>query len=205
VIKPIRLEWAHTSFYATGFKEPFDAMTWFPVVIRRKDLPWIRSVVTTKLGASNFTQAFETMYRKKGAHGYCHFNIMFTVLLNTRRDAYEWRVRSVARKGVPLASPFQATPAESGLKKFFVEPQLAVHWGHYEGPGKDIARVLHDGLCLSKCTKDAGSACRDVDRTRVRPVEWTFELNRSFALDVEPAELVRAQKERYDGLCGCTR
>jgi hypothetical protein len=78
-----------TTFMALGKKQPFRAMTYFPVVIKTSHLRLMREHIQAHMKAPSFDEA---MSRIVMASPYSQFNIMITYLWWFKREDYYWDI-----------------------------------------------------------------------------------------------------------------
>ena len=160
------------TFKYTGYNEPFNCMSYFPIIVKTQHLPIIREQIRrTVLPNGTFDQAFQIIVK---GNFYSEYNMMCAIMWNQMRDEYEWKIS--------LSSNYKLTnfPTTSGIvgKMLVTEPRVAIHWGHlYSNIEIDIKEILQMGVCYASMVGGKSSFCRKFPErwTSVNRFEFQFE------------------------------
>ena len=88
--------WSAGTYETLGILEPFKAMAYFPVIIKRSHLKDVRDFIADRHNLT-FDDAFYQNISAPGVgliKGYSQFNIMFTYLFTFKRSEYTWYIHS---------------------------------------------------------------------------------------------------------------
>ena len=168
---------------AIGKLEPFNCMTYFPVILKTDDLKSIRARIMKQFdNATNFDTAYEKMMAYSGGI-YSQFSIMCNFLFNYRQNQYHWTLYE--RRLKDAQGPFLDTQSgwTSDIRRHFDKsrwrPGISAHWS-YEKYKKDIGNlnnVVQTGVCNSM--PELSSLCGNNTKNRrlenINDYEWTFE------------------------------
>lgn len=173
-----------STFGATGLKEKFKAMTYFPVIVKRHHLSLIRQVICDHMDIPLFDDAFQEILNRYGI--YSQFNLMMNTLYFLRHDEYRWHIseRLVGWTGpVPEGQIESIDAAAFPAADLIPYPRIAIHWT-YESFGKltepaaseKFKEVMRSGYCYSIRPATMPDACQGIDFAgTVNPFEWVFE------------------------------
>ena len=141
-----------TSTKAIGTLEPFNCMTYFPVIFKTSHLKDIRQRIIDQLGPTvNFESANRRLLEyRRGI--YSQYNIMYSYLFYFQQDDYRWTLYEMQKRH--WQGPF--LPTQTGksdeikpfLNKTKWRPDISSHWT-YEYFRETYERILQTGACFS--------------------------------------------------------
>eukprot|EP00536_Pseudo-nitzschia_multiseries_P013685 jgi/Psemu1/291004/fgenesh1_pg.601_\ len=174
----------------TGHYDVMQAMSYFPVVVKKSDLKLIRESLTKSLDCQTFDEAFpkilamakvdDTLYM------YSQFTLMMNILYRERPDDYAFHLYPADNRAV---NPATAKVPETHLTPY---PRVAQHFNYLteanakrvetfkkENPNiHGVYAILRDGYCYSQQNPEALKVCQDIDvENTVNHWEWEFEFN----------------------------
>ena len=184
--KPRDSWWAKTtkaSAKAIGTLEPFNCMSYFPVVLKTNDLKPMRSKIIQQFdNVYNFDFAFEKLMDYSGSN-YSQFSIMCNYLFNYRQDQYHWTLYE--RR--PHDTEFKFLDTQTGwtndIRRYFNQscwrPGISAHWSYerYKRDVKNLTHVVRAGVCNSmpELSSLCGNSSQNRRHENINDYEWTFE------------------------------
>jgi hypothetical protein len=225
-LQPHIRNWYRQSNYMFGQPAYVNAMSYFPVIVRREHLPEMRRAM---LDQHPEFATFEDLFISLVNRGvFSQFQFMFDYLWRTHRDEYSWHFEadqlvnpnnvSGFVKDDPMAKKIpikDGSPEENGVTPEMLKPfpRCAVH-GSYDhilglnrrNRGGQVAEYMRRGFCFSLPQKDdtsspdVASCCQvyNVSTEINRFNEWRFEANNYGELWVayDRPGAIRAHEER---------
>lgn len=164
--------------FALGLREPFRAMTAFPVVVAVKHLKEMREKICAHLKIASFDAAFHQI-ASRGA--YSQFNIMVTYLWYYHQSEYDWDITECPLEA-DMPYPGQVlSKQDAGLTDAHFQnrrPRQTIHWS-YEKPARfgGFEGVMTQSYCSARTpSAPASEKCQAFDfSTNVNVLEWIFE------------------------------
>ena len=193
-----------TNAKAMGIPEPFNCMSYFPVIFKTKHLKLVRQRMMKQLQAeSHFEMAFHKLSLMNESHS--QFSIMCNYMFHYQRENYEWVLYE--RRPGDWKGPF--TKYQAGLTKDIApfldkskwRPGISGHWT-YEKPKQKqdyFRNVLRTGICYSwpeLC--DSGEEYGQKD---INTFQWKFEYFNWAQAD--PKMALESQRKRQMELAQC--
>ena len=174
-------DWTESSTLAIGRPEPFNCMSYFPVIFKAEHLKKVRQRIIDQLGPNlNFESAYKRLLEYKQG-SYSQYNIMCSYLFHFQRDDYRWTLYEKVRKD--WQGPF--LPSQTGksdeirpfLNKTQWRPAISAHWS-YETYNHDFNKIVATGACFSwPEVKNLCDKKPDIDykSEKINMYEWVFE------------------------------
>ena len=182
------------TMWATGKKQRFYGMCYFPVVVRAVDLGVIRKTISNHFALS-FNEAYDKANNPPSKKWIfvSQFDIMINILYETNHDGYYFQVRPCEHENCEenMHTGRVSTREEAALPEEFDRPFpfVANHWSYESRPVQDsydfwgylghewtIREVLRYGHCYSLRTFDKKPEyCKKVKLTNLNVFEWRFE------------------------------
>ena len=197
------------SHKAVGHPEPFNCMTYFPVIIETKDLKPIRQRMMEQFDNSkHFDLAYEKLMKFQAS--FSQFCIMCDYLFNYRQNQYQWSLYE--RRPGDWSGPFldSQTGLSDEIKPFLDKtkwrPGISAHWPYekYEDEIKFLDQILRTGICYSwphvfydLCDDVTG----DIRLNHINKYEWHFEGHNWARAD--PKMALEAHRKRINELLRC--
>ena len=183
---PLNEFWRKTSlstYLALGFKEKFKGMSYFPVVVKRSHLPFIREHIRKNLNKTTFYEAWRYLLDKK--RPYSQFNLMVNVLYQFFHDEYSWHItEETLNWSGPPAEGQVSNISEAGIRKqeiYDPYPRLSIHWSYerlFSQKFASFQEVIQTGHCygLNSNLLSKYKYCQNINiENDVNLFEWRFE------------------------------
>jgi hypothetical protein len=207
-MEPHYKQWYRQYDYMFGQPAYLNAMSYFPVVIRRKHLHEIRQAMLDQHPEfASFDDLFISFVRRRKY--FSQFQFMFDYLWRTHRDEYSWHFEADRLVNLNNVSGFvkddpiakmvaikDGSPQENGVTAEMLKPfpRCAVHgnYDHISGISQidraaQVTEYMRRGFCFSLPQKDGStsnpdeaSCCRvyNVSNEINKSNEWIFEGNK---------------------------
>jgi hypothetical protein len=207
-MEPHYKQWYRQYDYMFGQPAYLNAMSYFPVVIRREHLPEIRQAMLDQHPEfASFDDLFISFVRRRKY--FSQFQFMFDYLWRTHREEYSWHFEADRLVNLNNVSGFvkddpiakmvaikDGSPQENGVTAEMLKPfpRCAVHgnYDHISGISQidraaQVTEYMRRGFCFSLPQKDGStsnpdeaSCCRvyNVSNEINKSNEWIFEGNK---------------------------
>jgi hypothetical protein len=118
---------ANTQRWLGGAQRPevFRGMAYFPVLVWRDDLPFIREWVRHAVGLPSFDDVFARLTAPPAY--FSQFNIMLNVLYYARRERYDWRLQRSHPRDSDAAAPLPGQIDARNRDRLLEHAQEEVH------------------------------------------------------------------------------
>ena len=209
--------WSAGTYRALGILEPFNCMSYFPVVVKAAHLKELREYMVRH---HNFTGSFDDIFRDVVQAGsYSQFSIMCAYLYTYRRSEYKWYVRMELPgwSGThPAPHPGQSPNVSdiSAPELLVPKPLIATHVGHRRCPGTLIPNIgkhrvifnlfMQAGVCISPPFPRNESVCQN---TTADLDGFYFEMHNFDYINFVPLNSAGVLKEQFQQrqarLAGC--
>ena len=124
-------DWHYKSFLAYQEKSYINAMSYFPVIVKRDHLPLIRQAMLSAHPEFTYFDELYTQLLIDGKSAFSQFTLMFDYLWKYHRDEYSWHFEPISPVELPGTQPFlqQGSPTENGITTEMLRPfpRCAMH------------------------------------------------------------------------------
>jgi len=207
--------WSEGTFRTLGILEPFNCMSYFPVIVKSSHLRDMREYMMRHHNMTTFDDVFRLVIQ---AQSFCQFSIMCTYLYAFKREEYSWFVHfeTPGWNGVdpPPHSGQSGNMSDIPMEMRVPKPRIVTHAGHRRTRNNPIRNInsrmemnifMQDGFCISPPFPRTEQVCQN---HYINQLGYYKEMHNFDYIDyvaVTPAEALIAEfTKRRERIANCT-